>query len=193
MILFNPGKAVGYVIDRARGVRRIRPAAQTREVRQIHAWDAVRDQFPLREYVWIIEAAWHCRLCARVGPIKEVRRVHRYQHDVLTGGDQNLIHHSGIQGPRIVEGAGLIGAMEKLRRAVGIAVEWLVLQICVIHRPKLEALLLRKVYIHAHGILALVNSVKLRGKPVAIAADEGSEVGDRPRIQNTDAIGAKLV
>ncbi len=59
VVRFYPGEAVGYVIDGARGVRRIRPAAQSREVRQIHSWDAVWKQFPSRKYVGVIEAAWH--------------------------------------------------------------------------------------------------------------------------------------
>src|SRR5260370_25750683 len=46
VILFYPGEAVGYVVDGARGVRRIGPAAQSREVGQIHRWDAVRRQLP---------------------------------------------------------------------------------------------------------------------------------------------------
>src|SRR5260370_1414754 len=103
VILFYPGEAVGYVVDGARGVRRIGPAAQSREVGQIHRWDAVREQLPGRKYVGIVEAAWHCRLRARIGPIKEIRRVYGYQHDVLAGADQNLVHHSGVQRPRMVE------------------------------------------------------------------------------------------
>src|SRR5437867_1334238 len=59
VILFYPGEAVGNVIDRARGVRWIRPAAQSREVGQIHRRDAVRKQLPRRKYVGIVEAARH--------------------------------------------------------------------------------------------------------------------------------------
>src|SRR6266852_5132188 len=83
--------------------------------------------------------------------------------------------------------------MEKLGSAVGIAIERLVLQICVIHRVKPEALLLREVYIDTNGILALVERVQLRGKPVAVAADKGREVGNWPRIQDADAVRAKSV
>src|SRR2546430_2798397 len=103
VILFYPGEAVGNVIDRARGVRWIRPAAQSREVGQIHRRDAVRKQLPRRKYVGVIEAAWHGGLCARLRSIEEVRRVDRYQHDVLAGADQNLIHHSWVERPRMVE------------------------------------------------------------------------------------------
>src|SRR2546430_9450278 len=103
VILFYPGEAVGYVIDGARGMRRIRPAAQSREVGQIHRRDAVRKQLPSRKYVGVIEAAWHGGLCARLRSIEEVRRVDRYQHDVLAGADQNLIHHSWVERPRMVE------------------------------------------------------------------------------------------
>src|ERR1700731_232700 len=59
VVLFYPGETVGYVIDGASRVRRIRPAAQPREVGQIHGWDAVRKQLPSRKYVGVIEAAWH--------------------------------------------------------------------------------------------------------------------------------------
>ena len=103
VISFYPGKAVRYVIDGTRGVRRIRPAAQSREVGQIHRRDAVRKQLPSRKYVGVIEAAWHGGLCARLRSIEEVRRDHRYQHDVLAGTDKNLIHHFGVQRPRMVE------------------------------------------------------------------------------------------
>src|SRR5258708_37693889 len=89
VIFLYPGEAVGYVIDGTRGVRRIWPAAQPREDGQIHCWDAVRKQFPLREYVWIAEAARHCCLGARFGSIKEVRRVDGYQHDVLASAEQS--------------------------------------------------------------------------------------------------------
>src|SRR5258706_7335601 len=53
------------------------------------------------------------------------------------------------------------------------------LPICVIHRVKPEALLVRKVYIHTDGILALIERVQFRSKPVAVAADKASEVGNR--------------
>src|SRR5216684_7884503 len=59
VISLYPGKAVGYIVDGARGVRRIRPAAQSREIGQVDCWDAVRKQLPRRKYVGVIEAAWH--------------------------------------------------------------------------------------------------------------------------------------
>src|SRR6266481_2672756 len=59
VISLYPGEAVGYVIDGARGVRRIRPAAQSREIGQVDCWDAVRKQLPSRKYVGVIEVARH--------------------------------------------------------------------------------------------------------------------------------------
>src|SRR6266481_3289275 len=81
VILFYPGEAVGYVIDGARGVRWIRPAAQSGELGHIHRRNAVRKEFPLRKYVGIVEAAGHRGLRTRLGSIKEVRCVYGYQHD----------------------------------------------------------------------------------------------------------------
>src|SRR5947207_15399368 len=49
VISFYPGKAVRYVIDGTRGVRRIRPPAQSRKVGQIHRWDAVWKQLASRK------------------------------------------------------------------------------------------------------------------------------------------------
>src|SRR5207302_4390973 len=118
-----------------------------------------------RKYVGVIETAWHGGLCARLGSIKEIRRVYGYQHDVLTGTDKNLIHHFGVQRPRMVERAGLVGTIKKLWGPFGIAVEMLILQVCVIHGVKPEALLLGQVYIHTGGVLALVECVQLRGEP----------------------------
>src|SRR6267378_5941180 len=101
VIPFYPGKAVGYIVDGARRVRRIRPTAEVREIAYFGGWNPGGDELALREYIGIVEAAWHRRLCACLVPIKEVRRIYRYQHDVLTGGDQNLIHHPGIHGPYV--------------------------------------------------------------------------------------------
>src|SRR5229473_5135480 len=103
VISLYPGKAVGYVVDGARGVRRIRPTAQVREIGYFGGRNAGGDELALREYIGIVEAAGHRRLGACLVPIKEVRRIYRYQNNVLTGGDQNLIHHPGIHGPYVVE------------------------------------------------------------------------------------------
>src|SRR5438552_15085512 len=59
VISFYPGKAVRYVIDGTCGVRRIRPAAQSRKVGQIHSWDAIWKQLASRKYVGVIETARH--------------------------------------------------------------------------------------------------------------------------------------
>src|SRR6266403_5628205 len=50
VILLYPGEAVGYVIDGARGVRRIRPTAQVREIGYFGGRNAGGDELALREY-----------------------------------------------------------------------------------------------------------------------------------------------
>src|SRR5260370_37171055 len=78
--------------------------------------------------------------------------------------------------------------MKNLGGGVGIAVKRLILKICEIYCVNPEALLVREVYTHTAGILALVERVQLRGKPVAVAADKSREVRDWPRIQDADPV-----
>src|SRR6266850_1711643 len=186
----DPGKAVGEAVDGTRRVRGIGAATQPREVGHVHGWYARRNQFPLREYVRVIEIAGYCRLRACLGAVEKVRRVDGYPYDVLACGDQHLIDLTRADGPYIVQRASLVGAIEKFRRAVRIAVKRLVLQIGEIRRAEPQPVLLRHVHIDRCCILALVESMPLRGKPVS-TANERSEVGSRPRIQDSDSVRAQ--
>ena len=66
-------------------------------------------------------------------------------HDILAGRDQDFINLRRADGPHIVNRAGLIGAVKKLRRAIRIAIQRLILQVGEIYGTEPEMVLFSQV------------------------------------------------
>ena len=181
----DPGEAVGNIVDRPGGVRRIRSAAELGERAYVHGRDTRGDQFSLRKDVWVIDSG--------NGPIKEVRGVNGNVDVVQTGGEQDLVDLRRADGPDVIQRVGLVGAVEKLRRTIGVAVERLIFEIGKIHAAELKPLLVRQVHVGAQCIFVLFLCVEFRREPVAVATDRGGEVGLRPCVQEANAVRAQHV
>src|SRR5207245_9294074 len=119
--------------DRPGGVRRIRSAAELGERAYIHGRDTRGDQFSLRKDVWVIDSG--------NGPIKEVRGVNGNVDVVQTGGEQDLVDLRRADGPDVIQRVGLVGAVERLRRTIGAAVERLICELVIMQVAQLQQLL----------------------------------------------------
>src|SRR5260370_15018479 len=129
-------------------MRGIRPTAQARHMVNINGWDAGGDELPLREYIGIVEA--------HGGAVQKTWLIERDVDIVLAGGQQNLIHLGGADGPHVVDGVGLVGAVEELGRFVGAAVQGLVFPKTVVQPAEPERLLFGQGYVSSCMIRALV-------------------------------------
>ena len=119
-----------------------------------------------------------------------MRPVDRNVDVIQTGRDQQLVDFRGTDGPHIVERIGLIGPVEELRCTVRVAVKRLIFQICEVHAAKLQPLFIGQVHIGAQCVFSLFRRVEPGREPVAVAADGSTQVGNRPGIQNPDAVRA---
>src|SRR6267378_3852011 len=182
VITLDPGEAVGQIVDGARGVRGIRPAAQPGEVSHIHGWDAVRDQLSLRKYIRVVEA--------NLGAVKEIRLIDGDAYDVQAAGCQDFIHFRWANGPHVVDGVGLVGAIKVFWRFIGAAIERLVLPKSEVHATEAEPLLLGEIDVHSDRIFALVLRVLCGEKPILVAVDGGREIGCRVGVQESKSVRA---
>src|SRR5882762_6657851 len=179
VITLDPGKAVGQIVDGARGMR---PAAEPGEVSHIDGWNAVRDQLSLRKNVRVAEADG--------GAVKKMSLIDGDAYDVQADGCQDFIHFRWADGPHVVDGVGLVGAIEVFWRFVCTAIERLVLPKSEVHATEAEPLLLGEVDVDSHGILALVLRVLCGEKPVLVAVDGSGEIGSRIGLQDAKPVGA---
>jgi hypothetical protein len=109
-------------------------------------------------------------------------------YNIQTRSYQEFINLGWTNCPHVVQRIGLVRPVKKLWRAIGIAVQRLILQIRIILAPECEPLPVRQVRIKRKRVLSLIVSVESRGKPVAVAANEIREVWNRPGIQNTEPV-----
>src|SRR4029077_20763388 len=100
-----------------------------------------------------------------------MRLIHRNVDLIQAEGEQHLIYLGGTDGPDMVEGVGLIGAIEEFGRLVGAAIERLVLMEGEIHTQEAKTRLIGQIEINGYCILALVLRVLGGEKPVLVAVD----------------------
>src|SRR6516162_7193811 len=125
----DPGKTIGQPDNGTAGMRWIRAAVQRREVRHSHRRDAIGLELAIRKYVRIVEHAGQ-RTCLR--PVEEVCRINRNPDDVLTCRRQELIDHRWTDRPDMIQRIRLVWPVEKLRCAIGVPIQWLVLEVGIV-------------------------------------------------------------
>src|SRR5215813_6258434 len=93
-------------------------------------------------------------------------------YDIQTPSDQEFINLRWTNCPHVVQRVGLVRPIKELWRAIGIAVQRLILQIRIVLPPECKPLPPRQVRIHGQRVLSLIVSMGSRGKPVAVSANE---------------------
>ena len=157
MIAANPGDTVRYVEDGTRGMRRVRPTVQGREVRHIDRRNAGGKQlFASRENVRVVEAEESRTLRGAFCAIQKVCSINGDIDLVQAKGEQDLVHLVRAEGPDVVDGVGLIWAIKVFRSFVGVAVKRLILPESEIRTPELKALLAAQIEIDGVSIFALI-------------------------------------
>src|SRR5207253_6799527 len=91
----------------------------------------------------------------------------------------------------MVNRIGLVGAIEKLRRLIGSAIQWLKLPESEVHAAEPQPLFVGQIQIDGQRVLTLVLRMLCREKPVLVAVDRGSEIWQRIRVQYAQTIGAR--
>src|SRR5262249_56349303 len=128
-----------------------------------HRWDSVRQQLSIVKDVWVIESG--------LRPIEEMRCVDWNPYNIQTRSYQEFINLRWTNCPHVVQRIGLVRPVKKLWRAIGIAVQRLILKISIVLPAECEALPRREVRIERHRVLSLIVRMESCGKPVAVAAN----------------------
>src|SRR5439155_20742673 len=89
----------------------------------------------------------------------------------------------------MVNRIGLVGAIEKLRRLIGSAIQWLKLPECEVHAAEPQPLFVGQIQIYGQRVLTPVLRMLWREKRVLVAVERGSEIWQRIRVQYAQTIG----
>src|SRR5262249_54036950 len=127
--------------DRARRMRGIWPTVQVTEVADFDSRDPSWDQFPIVEYVWVVGIARHGHSGTGFCLVEEVSRIDRDSNCIHTSSDQQLVDLGWTDGPYMAQRIGLVRTIEKLRRAITVAIKRLQLKVGVMLPAKSQSLL----------------------------------------------------
>src|SRR4029077_8001270 len=180
VVALDPCKAVGDIIDRARRVRRIWAAAQSGKRGHIDCRNASGNQLALRENVGIVQA------CGSA--VQEMRLIDWDMNLVEAEGEQNFVHLCGANGPHMIKGVGLIGAIEEFGRLIGATVQGLIFPEGEIDAAKAQALIVGQIDVNGYCVFTLVLRVLRGQKQVLISVDRGGKVRRRISLENAQAI-----